>query len=236
MEYCPNGTIYQKGRLPFEKFIFYAKQILEAVAFCHSKNIAHRDIKPDNIFIDQYDNIKLADFGMAKKFNYYDKSKEKCGSLICIPPEMFICDEINPFKADIWSLGITFYYMATGNYPFTSKNPDELKKMIKDAKIDFFKYKMNPNIILLISKMIEKNPSDRLTAEKLLELPIFSNIMKKTQQSSGYKTKSGYKENNTSHSDLFSSNGHSSEILSYRKININPKIDKINRRIIHNTF
>lgn len=236
MEHC-SCSLFEKGKLSYEKFVNYSKKILMAVAFCHEKKIAHRDIKPDNIFIDKYDNIKLADFGMAKKFNFfYEMSDEKCGSLMCLPPEMLDSDEINPFKADIWSLGITFFFMATGCFPFQSKNIEEIKKMIRERKIDFMKYKINPNIILLINKMTEKNVVDRPSAEKLLDLPIFNTVEKKKVTSSkGYRTKLSTKENK----NILDKNHfhcHINEILSYRKINVNPKIDKINHRFVHNTF
>lgn len=81
MEYCPIGSINQKGKLTYDQFVNYSKQILKALSYCHSLNIAHRDIKPENIFLDQHDQIKLADFGVAKYFTYYNKSDEKCGSL-----------------------------------------------------------------------------------------------------------------------------------------------------------
>ena len=174
MDYCSNGTIKDKGILSYEKFVYYAKQILEAIAFCHSNNIAHRDIKPENIFLDQYDHAKLADFGMAKRFNLEGKSNEKCGSLMFIPPEMFQYQEICPFKADIWSLGITFFYMATGSYPFQANTREELTQMIFRGEIDYNRYPIHPKIRFLLKKMTAKNHENRLTAEKLLELPIFT--------------------------------------------------------------
>ena len=66
MEYCSNGTIYKKGCLSNEKFVFYAKQILETIAYCHSNKITHNEIIPNKIYIDQNDRIKIADFGPAK--------------------------------------------------------------------------------------------------------------------------------------------------------------------------
>lgn len=240
MEYCSNGTIQQRGRLSYEQFTFFAKQILEAVAYCHFNNIAHRDIKPENIFFDQYDNIKLADFGMAKKFKINAKSKDKCGSLMFMPPEFFNCNEICPFKADIWALGITFFFMTTGTYPFQSQDSEEIKNMISNGDINLEKYKIHPEIKNLISKMIEKDFNDRLTADELLRLPIFSNAIKKPQTifgNPGYRTKSSTKINKLTSFDVLTSQNHQAEILSYRKINLNPKIDKINRRwLMHNTF
>ena len=174
MEYCSNGTIKDKGNLPYEKFIYYAKQILNAIAFCHSNNIAHRDIKPENIFLDQYDHAKLADFGMAKHFQLDGKSNEKCGSLMFLAPEMLQCQEICPFKADIWALGITFFFMATGQYPFHASTREELAQMIFRGEINYNSYPLNPKIRFLLKKMTSKNQENRPTAEKLLELPMFS--------------------------------------------------------------
>lgn len=174
MEYCTNGTILDKGKLSSEKFIYYAKQILEAISFCHSNKIAHRDLKPENIFLDQYDHIKLADFGMAKIFNGDKKSSEKCGSLMFSAPEVFLYQEICPFKADIWALGITFFFMATGKYPFHYKSREELKQLISRGEIDFSHYDVNPKIQALIKKMTIKDQHNRPSVDKLLEMSIFS--------------------------------------------------------------
>lgn len=173
MEYCPNGTIRGKGRLNYDQFICYGKQILEVISFCHSNNVAHRDIKPENIFFDQYDHIKLADFGMAKQFEIDGKSSEKCGSIKLFPPEMFQCKEICPFKADIWALGVTFFYMASGSYPFISDSIEELKQLILMGEFGFAKYQIDSRIVFLIKKMTDTKPNLRATADSLLKLPMF---------------------------------------------------------------
>ena len=80
MEYCSKGTIKEKGKLSTEKFIHYAKQMLDALAYCHSNNVSHRDIRPSNIFIDQHDNIKIGDFTTAKQLDRIKKLREKCTS------------------------------------------------------------------------------------------------------------------------------------------------------------
>lgn len=174
LEYCPNGTIQQKGKLPNDQFICYARQILEAVSYCHSINIAHRDIKPDNIFLDQNGRIKLADFGMAKRFEIDEKSKEKCGSLMFFSPEMIQNQFVCPFKADIWALGVTFFYMVTGTFPFQSKSREQLKQLIFLGDFDFDKYDIDPDIRYLINRMTTKNANLRATAEELLQLPMFN--------------------------------------------------------------
>lgn len=248
MEYCPNGTIRQKGKLPYDKFVYYAKQILESLAFCHSNKIAHRDIKPENIFLDQYDHIKLADFGMAKQFEPNDKSSDKCGSLMFISPEMLQYQETCPFKADIWALGITFFYMATGLYPFPNNNKEELKQMIFIGDIDFNKFDLHPKIKYLIGKMTIKDPYSRPTALKLLEFPMFSSNNKPllSSKSNGKLYLTGFHahsnmalikkntfniENKTNDKNTQSNHNKShGEIHSYKSLNHYPKMARVNGR------
>lgn len=173
MEFCPNGTFRKKGNLDYDKFIYYSKQILEALAFCHSKNIAHRDIKPDNIFLDQYDHIKIGDFGLSKQFDQNVKCAEKCGSLMFSAPEILLKKSISPFQTDIWALGITFFFMASGKYPFPNDIREDLKVAIMMGQLDYSMVNLHPKIQSLIKKMTTRNPSLRLTAEELLQLPIF---------------------------------------------------------------
>ena len=173
MEYCHNGTLKQKGILEYEHFVHYAKEILEVLEYCHSQQIVHRDIKPDNIFVDQYDNIKLGDFGLSNKFNNEESARKKCGSLMFCSPEMIDETEYDPFKADIWALGITFFYMITGQYPFTETSVDRLKDQILYNQINLTEYNIDPQIQFLIMKMTSKNPLFRPSAHQLLKLPLF---------------------------------------------------------------
>lgn len=190
MEYCPNGTIHQKGKLIYEEFIYYSKQILDAVEYCHSKNIAHRDIKPENILIDKYNKVKLADFGIAKNFENDDKSGDKCGTMKYFAPEMFLYKEINPFKADIWALGITFYYMSTGKYPFSIHSVQQLKQSILIGEFDFIKNKIDPRIQNIINKMTQSQPNLRPTANKLINFSTYQIIKdnkKSNKQTNSHK-------------------------------------------------
>lgn len=194
MEYCPNGTLRQKGKLSYDQFIRYSKQILEALSYCHSKNVAHRDIKPDNIFLNEYDQVKLADFGLAKKFEIDSKSNEKCGSLMYLPPEMFLHRSICPFKADIWSLGITFFFMATGKFPYVCNSREDLKNLIAYDELNLDIFDIDPRIQFLIEKMTVKNLNLRSSPEELLQISIFSSNNTRRKYS-GFRSFCGSNQN-----------------------------------------
>lgn len=183
MEYCPKGTITQLKCLDHEKFVFYSKQLLEVLEYCHSQNIAHRDIKPENIFLDQYDHVKLADFGLSSRFQDQQLSNMKCGSLMFSAPEILSNYEFDPFKADIWALGITFYMMVTGHYPFENKKKQNLRDLIANNQIEFPSTKIDPQIQYLIRKMTTKNPLFRPTASQLLKFPLYQQQIGKINKS-----------------------------------------------------
>lgn len=201
MEYCPKGTIKEMKKMNREKFIFYAKQLVEVLKYCHSQKVAHRDIKPDNIFIDMYNHAKLGDFGFADKFNINLLTSEKCGSAMFCSPEIFTNTEFDPFKADIWALGVTFYSMITGHLPFPNCDIDTLKNLITYGQIDFLKDSdVDPQIQFLIMKMTTKNPMFRPSAEQLLKFPIFNDMKGKRMINS--KSLASFSRKSISHLSL----------------------------------
>lgn len=174
MEYCSNGNLKEKGKLDKEVFIIYSKQILDALSVCHSKMIAHRDIKPENIFLDKYNRIKLADFGFARQFNDDRISNEKCGSMMYSAPELIKSQSVDPFLTDIWSLGATFFYMATGKFPFPNRSVEELKDAVMKGQIKYNIIDVDQRIRSLIMKMTSIIPQNRPTIDSLLKLPLYA--------------------------------------------------------------
>lgn len=186
MEFCPNGTMHDyilnNGPLDLKSFRIVAESCLQAVSYCHQNMIAHRDIKPTNILIDERNNIKLCDFGLS------DPSKptfvcQHDGSLPYAPPEVLQRAFYDPKKADIWSLGITFYFLATGKLPWCSLDPNGIRReiLMRDIEIPST---VNPLIKNLILPMIRIDPNTRVTADICLKnnlfivLPPLKNIRK----------------------------------------------------------
>lgn len=118
-------------------------QILDAIKHCHSAGVVHRDVKPENILLDQDFNIKLTDFGFAKILQPGERLYEVCGTPGYLAPELlkYVSKDHNPFKimieplfragmveqhecdgygfeVDIWACGVVLYTMLAGFPPF----------------------------------------------------------------------------------------------------------------------
>ena len=150
------------------KIIF--KQVIEGLKYIHSNKIVHRDIKLDNILIDLNNTVKICDFGVSRKLSHGDIMHENCGTPAYIAPEIFQNKGYEGYACDIWSAGVTLYYMLGGVQPFKAKNFTELKKIIKIGK-----YKKIDSLSLeaqdLIDGMLQTDPRKRLTLNQILNHP-----------------------------------------------------------------
>ena len=177
LEYCPGGTLQdeleKKNFFSGDRLNFICCKLLEALNACHLNGIAHRDIKTSNILIGKYDQIKLSDFGLSHfKNNFDSKSENFCGTFIYKSPEILRNTRFDPFKADIWALGIVFYELSTGKLPWNFNNFNELKKQICTQIINPPET-ININFINIILLMTQHDPNKRPIVENLLLQPIF---------------------------------------------------------------
>lgn len=174
MEYCPNGNlkeyIMKEGPLSKDMFLILSKQILEALEMIHSCGICHRDIKPENIFFDQYYRPKIGDFGLADNAN--KESKTYMGTLCYLAPEIIKKEPYDGKKSDIWALGVTFYVMLTGSFPFMARSKAELFQQIKRDRV-MLPGSFDSDLKFLIYAMTSVDPENRKTASELLKLPIY---------------------------------------------------------------
>jgi serine/threonine protein kinase len=122
LEYCSGGSVMDRinrlGRYQSADLYSACSQIISGLAYSHSYGVSHGDIKPHNILIDSYQHFKLADFGLSQKYQPHTSSTQFLGSLAFMPPEIIAKRAFDPFLADVWSLGVTFYWMATGENPW----------------------------------------------------------------------------------------------------------------------
>ncbi|XP_013778973.1 testis-specific serine/threonine-protein kinase 1-like, partial [Limulus polyphemus] len=118
--------------LPEDQARRYFYQLVTAVQYLHALQIAHRDLKCDNILLTQDDKVKLTDFGFSRRcVDTAGKrilSKTYCGSAAYAAPEVLQGVPYNPKMYDVWSLGCILFIMLTGTMPFDDSN---IKKMVK---------------------------------------------------------------------------------------------------------
>lgn len=124
-------------RLPEERVRFYVAEIALALSYLHRRRIAHRDIKPDNVLLDQHGHCHLTDFNIATQF---DESRplrwSKAGSLAYMAPEMLAkCGYSH--SVDWWSLGVLAYELLFGKRPFQGQSGDDLVHAILNDTLTF---------------------------------------------------------------------------------------------------
>ena len=153
-----------------------SSQILNSINYLHSYGIIHRDIKHTNILINEKNIIKIIDFGLSRVLGKNEYTMNPYGSLCFKAPEIVLERPYN-YKVDIWSLGITLYFLLYGHTPFNKVNSNILKDQICNETIKFendFKFELMANII---NECLTKNFDLRPTCDDIIK-KYFSNIQK----------------------------------------------------------
>ena len=126
MEYMQAGCltdVIEKNTFNEDQIAFIAKETLEGLAFLHSHDIIHRDIKSDNVLVDRNGNIKLTDFGFcAQLTESRNQRRTMVGTPYWMAPEVVKQRNYGP-KVDIWSLGIMIIEMLEGDPPYMDEEP-----------------------------------------------------------------------------------------------------------------
>ncbi len=173
MEYVEGETLAQRlkrlGMMPANFCLPIFEQILQAVAFAHSKGIIHRDLKPSNIIISNNNVVKIMDFGIAKIFGVDGKTKmgTKMGTVNYMSPEQ-VRGEVVDNRTDIYSLAITLYEMLTGKNPYGDLHDKSeyliMEKIIKEGLKDPREYNQYiPNwLVDIIYKATAKDRNYRI--------------------------------------------------------------------------
>lgn len=144
--------------------------------------IVHRDIKPENIFISGWTtdsagrklpNLKLGDFGSSVMLQPGQCVKQLAGTLNYMAPEVLRGDSYSQ-EVDMWSLGVIFYIMLSGVFPFYGETKEELKQCILRKPLDLNSKLWNfvsPEALHLLNWMLERNPKRRARAQDVLNHP-----------------------------------------------------------------
>ncbi|XP_049339854.1 testis-specific serine/threonine-protein kinase 6 isoform X1 [Astyanax mexicanus] len=159
------------GSVPIGQAKIWFSQLLSAVEYLHQQDIVHRDLKCKNILLTENNQIKLADFGLARFFKGPDLSETFFCTPECAPPEVLEETPYDAKKSDVWSLGVIFYAMVTGTMPFKGIS---LRALVKAQK----KPLAFPNWISVdescknfIEYMLQLDPSARPTVTEVANHP-----------------------------------------------------------------
>ena len=174
MEYCPSGDLSHclwpnKGANYFEKIIkTVSVQLLLGLKTLHQNGIIHCNLKPSNIIIDEFGNVKICDFKKALNTNTMTMQEIKKNKTAMTPcytaPELFNENGVYTFKTDLWALGCIMYEMAIGQVPFFEERVNKLIMKILKEEINFNKKQFNQysmEFMDVLRKLLEKDPDKR---------------------------------------------------------------------------
>ncbi|XP_028591775.2 testis-specific serine/threonine-protein kinase 5-like [Podarcis muralis] len=164
------------------------RQIVSAVAHCHNVGIVHRDLKCENILLDERGFIKLTDFGFANRYSLKNSLMNTfCGSVAYTAPEILMSKKYNGELADLWSLGVILYAMVTGKLPFKERQPHKMIHVIKQGLA--FRQPISPECQNLIEGLLQLKPAARLGLQQVAThrwmLPATSAIFHRVMSSMG---------------------------------------------------
>lgn len=169
MDFCPNGDlgmhIARDKRFTEDKAKFYACEVLLAMEELHKHGIIFRDLKPDNVVLDQEGHARLTDFGLSKEgVNEGQLAKSFCGSVAYLAPEML--KRSGHTKSVDWYLfGILIYEMLVGTPPYYSISREQLFSNIQKAKLKVPKA-VGSSARDLIKLLMNRDPNKRLGSSK----------------------------------------------------------------------
>ncbi len=176
MEHVPGPNLgellAQEGQLSVERSVGIAVEILKALNFAHRKGVVHRDIKPDNVMIDDSGRVKVADFGIARAADTGTivAGKAILGSARYMAPEQ-ARGAYTDARADLYSAGIVLYEMLTGTVPFDGEGPVEIamghvQREVPDPR--GLKPEISDDLHYVIAKSLEKEPGRRYASAETM--------------------------------------------------------------------
>ena len=175
MEYASGGSllqyITQNGRLDEYKARHIFTQLISLLHYLHTqKQIVHRDIKLENIMLDDNGNIRLIDFGLGNEVSSDNNLfKTACGSLHYASPEM-VSGQKYSFNSDIWAAGCVLYILVVGKMPFDDQNtPNLMKKILYQDP--YFPEDLSPELLDLLRHCLLKDRVLRYSEIQIVKHP-----------------------------------------------------------------
>ncbi|XP_026178476.1 serine/threonine-protein kinase ULK1a isoform X2 [Mastacembelus armatus] len=185
MEYCNGGDLaeylHTKGTLSEDTIRVFVQQIAQAMKVLQSKDILHRDLKPQNILLCHPEGrrsssvntcIKIADFGFARHLQTNTMAATLCGSPMYMAPEVIMSQNYDA-KADLWSIGTIVYQCLTGKAPFHASTPQELRLFYETNRtlLPSIPKETSSNLRHLLLGLLQKNQKERINFDEFFHHP-----------------------------------------------------------------
>ena len=169
----------QKGEyFPEEQILLWIAQLCLALSYVHDKQILHRDIKTQNIFIQNEHTIRIGDFGIAKGYN---QNQDLGGSLIGTPlymaPEVYNSSKKYSFRSDIWSLGCCIFEMCNLKNAFEAKSWNAVFVKVNKGQRAQLNSRYSLDMKNLVDSMLSVNGKNRPTIASILEKPFMKPVV-----------------------------------------------------------
>ena len=175
-------TYMSRRALTTQQIVEITLQIAGALEAAHAKGIVHRDIKPGNILVTDRGDVKVLDFGLARRFKTGDTDElgiegstipgRPMGTANYMAPERILQLPLDP-RSDLFSLGVVIYEMATGRLPFAGASPSETVSNVLDkdpVPVTTFAPQHPKGLEVIVNRLLAKKASDRYpTASGLVE-------------------------------------------------------------------
>lgn len=185
-ELCAGGELYdylvENECLPEPEARRIFGQLCLAVAYVHSKGIVHRDLKLENILLDERCNVKLGDFGFTREFERNRLMHTFCGTTGYASPEMLAGKKYTGEQVDIWSLGVILYALLCGALPFDDDDESVMKQKILQGDLEIPDC-LSEEARSLITNILQQDPAQRPSIHQILQHPWFTKIMAQSPMS-----------------------------------------------------
>jgi serine/threonine protein kinase len=179
-------TYIARHTLTTEALASIALQIADGLGAAHAKGVVHRDIKPGNIIVSDDGQVKVLDFGLARRFRLTDESGDiglmgstlpgrPLGTANYMAPERILQLPVDP-RSDLFSLGVVMFEMATGRLPFAGASPgDTVNNVLEQEAPPLTSMSSHPRQLeQMVGRLLAKNAADRFQSVEALRRPLES--------------------------------------------------------------
>jgi len=174
MEYVPGTSLHgyikrrYNRRLEEPEVKRILKELVTALEYCHSRSVAHRDIKLENILLGENKQLKLIDFGFSTSHSLEMKTRIFCGTPSYMAPEIVTRKDYTGPPADIWACGILLFAMLCGTFPFKGSSDKELYRKIQRGQF-YIPQHVPTGARNLLQRILRVDPKKRLSVQGILE-------------------------------------------------------------------